>query len=98
MSGYQPWTGPTLHGPEAPRHLPGATGNRKIDRFLERGAHGPVTIYPRFDWKQVDGEWVEDLSAYVPMTYPEPLPDYAPGELERIEAAERKRARRAICA
>lgn len=33
--------------------------------------------------------WVDANSA--PMTFPTPLPDYKPGELEKIEAAEAKR-------
>lgn len=43
------------------------------------------------------GPWRRRFSPermFVPMTFPAPIPDYTPDELERIEAAEAKRARR----
>lgn len=53
--------------------------------------HGPELRPLTFNWKQVDGEWVQDWSMYVPQTIPVPLfmEDFA-----KLQAAEAKRARK----
>ncbi len=79
---------PTLHGPDWPHLVAETYGNppRTRTRLVR-----PLS----WVWYQVDGVWCEDHSAYVPQTYPTPIPDYSPDELAKLEAAEAKRARRA---
>lgn len=79
---------PTLHGPDYPRW---------VTDVLKDGTSRQRLVRPlSFLWRLVEGAWQEDDSIFVAQTYPEPIPDYAPDELARIEAAEAKRANRAI--
>lgn len=58
--------------------------------------HGPSRNELPFRWIQSGNSWVYDDSAFAPVTMPTPIPDYTPDELARIEAAERKRARKGL--
>lgn len=56
---------------------------------------GPSRHPLLFNWVCESGVWRQTWEAYIEYPMPVPVPDYAPGELERIEAAEKKRERRA---
>lgn len=57
--------------------------------------HGSCLHPLSFIYIQDDqGTWTQDFSRFVPVTYPEPAPDYSPADLERIRLAEEKRLRK----
>lgn len=89
---------PSLCGPENKRDLP-PFYVRWLDPItkapIERATFlGSRVLYPVFRWKQIGETWVWDDTSFVPMTYPEPPPDYTPEELAKMEAAEKKRQRK----
>lgn len=45
----------------------------------------------RFEWWPTGLLIRQDESAFVPMTFPEPLPDYTPEEMAKMQAAESRR-------
>lgn len=85
---------PSLHGPLSLR-LVAVWDRPKILRIRERGMLR-VHLARRFEWWPTGLDVHRLQSDFVPQTFPDSVPDYAPGELEAIEAAEAKRARKLL--